>query len=156
MLTKKGKYGLKALADLARLQPGETAFINDVAARNNIPKKFLDTILLELRNAGVLRSKKGPGGGYSLSRPAADIRIGHVIRTLDGPLAPIRCASRTAYEACDDCADPERCQVRRSMTEVRDAIASILDGMTLEQFVAYGRGDIEVETEEETRRASSA
>lgn len=156
MLTKKGKYGLKALADLARLQPGETAFINDVAARNNIPKKFLDTILLELRNAGVLRSKKGPGGGYSLSRPAADIRIGHVIRTLDGPLAPIRCASRTAYEACDDCADPERCQVRRSMTEVRDAIASILDGMTLEQFVAYGQGDIDPETEEESRRTSSA
>jgi Rrf2 family protein len=156
MLTKKGKYGLKALADLARLQPGETAFINDVAARNNIPKKFLDTILLELRNAGVLRSKKGPGGGYSLSRPAAEIRIGHVIRTLDGPLAPIRCASRTAYEACDDCADPERCQVRRSMTEVRDAIASILDGMTLEQFVAFGQGDIDAETEEESRRATSA
>jgi len=86
MLTKKGKYGLKALVDLARLGPGETAFINDIALRNNIPKKFLDTILLELRNAGVLRSKKGPGGGYSLSRPASEIRIGHVIRTLDGPL----------------------------------------------------------------------
>ncbi len=68
MLTKKGKYGLKALVDLARLAPGETAFINDIAARNNIPKKFLDTILLELRNVGILRSKKGPGGGYSLSR----------------------------------------------------------------------------------------
>jgi Rrf2 family protein len=132
MLTKKGKYGLKALVDLARLAPGETAFINDVASRNNIPKKFLDTILLELRNVGILRSKKGPGGGYSLSRPASEIRIGHVIRTLDGPLAPIRCASRTAYEACDDC------QVRRSMTEVRDAIADILDNMTLEQFVASG------------------
>ncbi len=138
MLTKKGKYGLKALVDLARLAPGETAFINDIAARNNIPKKFLDTILLELRNVGILRSKKGPGGGYSLSRPATEIRIGHVIRTLDGPLAPIRCASRTAYEACDDCADPETCQVRRSMTDVRDAIAAILDNMTLEQFVADG------------------
>ncbi|APO68768.1 transcriptional regulator protein [Rhizobium gallicum] len=138
MLTKKGKYGLKALVDLARLAPGETAFINDVAARNNIPKKFLDTILLELRNVGILRSKKGPGGGYSLSRPASEIRIGHVIRTLDGPLAPIRCASRTAYEACDDCSDPETCHVRRSMTEVRDAIADILDNMTLEQFVAKG------------------
>lgn len=77
MLTKKGKYGLKALVDLARLAPGETAFINDIAARNNIPKKFLDTILLELRNVGILRSKKGPGGGYSLSRPATEIRIGH-------------------------------------------------------------------------------
>ncbi len=135
MLTKKGKYGLKALVDLARLNPGETAFITDIATRNNIPKKFLDAILLELRNAGVLRSKKGPGGGYSLSRPASEIRIGHVIRTLDGPLAPIRCASRTAYEPCDDCADPETCTVRRSMADVRDAIASILDNMTLEQFM---------------------
>jgi Rrf2 family protein len=138
MLTKKGKYGLKALVDLSRLAPGETAFINDVAARNNIPKKFLDAILLELRHGGILRSKKGPGGGYSLSRPASEIRIGQVIRTLDGPLAPIRCASRTAYEACDDCSDPETCHVRRSMTEVRDAIADILDTMTLEQFVAKG------------------
>lgn len=154
MLTKKGKYGLKALVDLARLAPGETAFINDIAQRNNIPKKFLDTILLELRNAGVLRSKKGPGGGYSLSRAASDIRIGHVIRTLDGPLAPIRCASRTAYEACDDCSDPERCQVRRSMTEVRDAIAEILDNMTLEQFVAGGGSGIEIQ-EREDHRASN-
>lgn len=85
MLTKKGKYGLKALVDLAQLEPGETAFITEIATRNNIPKKFLDAILLELRNAGILRSKKGPGGGYSLSRPASDIRIGQVIRTLDGP-----------------------------------------------------------------------
>lgn len=136
MLTKKGKYGLKALVDLARLQPGETAFITEIAQRNNIPKKFLDTILLELRNAGMLRSKKGPGGGYSLSRPAAEIRIGHVIRTLDGPLAPIRCASRTAYEVCEDCNDPETCQVRVSMTTVRDAMAAILDSMTLEEFAA--------------------
>jgi Rrf2 family protein len=136
MLTKKGKYGLKALVDLARLEPGETAFVTEIAVRNNIPKKFLDTILLELRNTGILRSKKGPNGGYSLSKPASEIRIGQVIRALDGPLAPIRCASRTAFEACDDCADPETCQVRLSMTEVRDAIALILDNMSLDEFVA--------------------
>jgi Rrf2 family protein len=136
MLTKKGKYGLKALVDLAQLDPGDTAFVTDIATRNNIPKKFLDTILLELRNNGILRSKKGPNGGYSLSKPSDDIMIGQVIRALDGPLAPIRCASRTAFEACDDCADPATCQVRLSMTEVRDAIATILDNMTLTQFVA--------------------
>ena len=135
MLTKKGKYGLKALVDLARLEPGETAFITEIAVRNNIPKKFLDTILLELRNVGILKSKKGPGGGYALARPAAQIRIGHVVRTLDGPLAPIRCASRTADEICDDCADPESCEVRRSMTVVRDAVADILDSMTLDDLV---------------------
>ena len=149
MLTKKGKYGLKALVDLAQLEPGETAFITEIATRNNIPKKFLDAILLELRNAGILRSKKGPGGGYSLSRPAAEIRIGHVIRTLDGPLAPIRCASRTAYEVCEDCNDPETCQVRVSMTTVRDAVAAILDSMTLEEFAADK--SMPLETVEEMR-----
>lgn len=147
MLTKKGKYGLKAMVDLAQLQPGETAFITDIAVRNNLPKKFLDAIMLELRNAGFLRSKKGPGGGYSLARPAAEIRVGQVIRTLDGPLAPIRCASRTAFEACDDCRDPENCHVRRSMVVVRDAMAGILDNMTLEQFAA---GEKEEGEKEET------
>lgn len=136
MLTKKGKYGLKALIDLAGLAPGETAFVSDIASRNNIPKKFLDAILLELRNEGMLRSKKGPGGGYALSKSPSDIYIGQVIRALDGPLAPIRCASRTAYEACEDCTDPQTCQVRRSMSDVRDAMASVLDTLTLEQFAA--------------------
>ena len=135
MLTKKGKYGLKAMADLAQLAPGETAFVNEIATRNNIPKKFLDTILLELRNGGMLRSKKGPGGGYALSKPASDIYIGQIVRTLDGPLAPIRCASRTAIEACEDCANPETCAVRLSMTEVRDAMSAVLDHMTLDQFI---------------------
>ncbi len=140
MLTKKGKYGLKALVDLAHLAPGQTAFVTEIASRNNIPKKFLDTILLELRNTGILKSKKGPNGGYSLSKPPEEIRIGQVIRTLDGPLAPIRCASRTAFEACDDCQDPETCQVRLSMTEVRDAIATILDNMTLADFANRKEG----------------
>ncbi len=136
MLTNKGKYGLKALVDLAGLEPGQTAFVTDIATRNNIPKKFLDTILLELRNNGFLRSKKGPNGGYALSKPADEIMIGQVIRALDGPLAPIRCASRTAFEACDDCRDPASCQIRISMTQVRDAMAAVLDTMSLTQFVA--------------------
>lgn len=139
MLTKKGKYGLKAMADLATLAPGETAFVTEIATRNNIPKKFLDTILLELRNGGFLRSKKGPTGGYALSKPAGEIFIGQVVRTLDGPLAPIRCASRTAFEACDDCPDPDSCFVRRSMSTVRDAMAAVLDTMTLEQFIHQDR-----------------
>lgn len=136
MLTKKGKYGLKALVYLAQLSPNETAFVADIASKNNISKKFLDTILLELRNGGILRSKKGPGGGYALSKPASEIFVGQAVRILDGPLAPIRCASKTAFEACDDCDHPQDCQIRFAMTEVRDAIASILDGMTLEALVS--------------------
>jgi Rrf2 family protein len=139
MLTKKGKYGLKALVHLANLPPGSSTVVTEIATVNNIPKKFLDAILLELRNNGILKSKKGAGGGYSLAKPASEIRIGEAIRALDGPLAPILCASRTAYQPCDDCSDPVNCQVRLSMTEVRDAISEILDNMSLEQFVRANR-----------------
>ena len=99
MLTKKGKYGLKAMVHLAGYPPGEPSLVTDIATANSIPKKFLDTILGELRNAGFVNSKKGKGGGYTLARSAQDIRVGHIIRVLDGPLAPIQCASRPPIAA---------------------------------------------------------
>ena len=139
MLTKKAKYGLKALIALARLPEGGKALGAEIATSNQIPKKFLDHILMELRIAGIVRSRKGSAGGYSLFRPASEIRIGDAIRVIDGPLAPIRCASRTAYEKCDDCADPATCLVRKAMTEVRDAMSAILDELTLEQMVGSAR-----------------
>ena len=126
MLTKKGKYGLKALVHLSGLPVGQLAFVNDIAVANNIPKKFLDAILGELRNAGFVQSRKGKEGGYRLARPASEIKIGHVVRVLDGPLAPIPCASRTQYQRCEDC-DEATCQVRHMMLEVRQAIAEVLD-----------------------------
>lgn len=135
MLTNKGKYGLKALVHLAGIPPETTRQVAEVAAAEQIPKKFLDTILLDLRNAGFVRSKKGPGGGYALARPASEIFIGAVVRTLDGPLAPIACASRTAYQPCDDCDDLAGCAVRLTMLEVRDAMAAVLDRTTLADMV---------------------
>jgi Rrf2 family protein len=130
MLTRKGKYGLKALVHLAGMPAGRLAFVNDIAVANNIPKKFLDAILGELRNAGFVQSRKGKEGGYRLARPAVDIKIGHVIRVLDGPLAPFPCASRTRYQRCDDC-DEATCQVRHMMIDVRQAIAEVLDNRSL-------------------------
>jgi Rrf2 family protein len=127
MLTKKGKYGLKAMVHLAGQPPGEAALVSDIARANGIPKKFLDTILGELRNAGFVFSKKGKGGGYALARPAEDIMAGDVIRVLDGPLAPIACASKKSYRRCEDCPDEERCCVRLIMIEARNAIAAVLD-----------------------------
>lgn len=138
MLTKKAKYGLKAMVDLARLQPGRSTFVADVAERNAIPKKFLDAILGELRNAGMLSSKKGKAGGYMLARPAEDITVGAIVRALDGPLAPLSCASRTAYVPCDDCEDVEACQVRLMMVDVREAISSILDRRSLAEMRDLG------------------
>jgi Rrf2 family protein len=131
MLTKKGKYGLKAMLHLAGHEVGEPSLVSDIATLNDIPKKFLDTILGELRNAGFVNSKKGKGGGYTLARPANEIRVGHIIRVLDGPLAPIQCASRTAYRRCEDCVDEKRCGVRLIMLEAREAISAVLDNHSL-------------------------
>jgi Rrf2 family protein len=136
MLTNKGKYGLKALVHLAGYERGELLSVIEISEAENIPKKFLDTILLELRNAGFVRSKKGPGGGYGLAKEPSQIAIGAVVRTLDGPLAPIACASRTAYQPCDDCHDLAGCAVRLAMLEVRDAMANVLDNMSLADMVA--------------------
>ena len=133
MLTKKGKYGLKALAALAELPADQLALVGGIAEANNIPKKFLDTILGELRNAGFVQSRKGKAGGYSLARPAAEIMVGQVVRVLDGPLAPIPCASKTRYQPCNDC-DVETCRVRHLMLEVRNAIADILDNTNLAEL----------------------
>jgi Rrf2 family protein len=138
MLTKKGKYGLKAMVHLASRPPGEATLVTDIAISNEIPKKFLDTILGELRNAGFVNSKKGKGGGYTLARPADEIRVGHIVRVLDGPLAPIQCASKTAYRRCDDCADERHCGVRLIMLEARNAIATVLDNRTLADMRALG------------------
>jgi Rrf2 family protein len=131
VLTNKGKYGLKALVHLAGLADGETAQATEIAQANHIPKKFLDAILRDLKIAGLVAAKKGPGGGYRLARPADDIIAGRAIRALDGPLAPIACASRTAYQPCVDCRDIEACAVRITMLEVRDAIAEVLDRISV-------------------------
>jgi Rrf2 family protein len=134
MLTSKGKYGLEALLHLADNEGQGPSLIADIASKNDIPKKFLDAILLELKNAGFLASKKGRGGGYSLARPANRIIIGDIIRALDGPLAPIPCASRTAYRRCADCRDTSTCRIRGLMLDVRDAMGEILDRTTLAEL----------------------
>jgi Rrf2 family protein len=136
VLTNKGKYGLKAMAHLAGLEPGALAQVADIAKANSISKKFLDHILTDLRHAGLVYSKKGKGGGYALAKPASDIRVGGIVRVLDGPLAPIPCASVTAFRACDDCSDPEFCPVRLVMVEARNAIANVLDNRTLAEMRA--------------------
>ncbi len=138
MLTKKAKYGLKAMGFLAGVKSGATALVADIAAANQIPKKFLDAILGELRNAGFVHSKKGKGGGYMLARAPAKISVGDIIRTLDGPLAPIQCASRQLYRRCDDCVDETHCSVRIVMLEARDAIARVLDNTSLDEMRALG------------------
>ncbi len=136
MLTNKGKYGLKAMVHLAGIEPGALAQVADIAETNSISKKFLDHILTELRHAGLVYSKKGKGGGYALAKPPGEIRVGAIVRVLDGPLAPLPCASVTAFRPCDDCADLKTCAVRQIMVEARNAIANVLDNRTLAELRA--------------------
>jgi Rrf2 family protein len=140
MMTAKGKYCLKALACLASLEPGAKMQAIDIAKKYHIPKNFLNVILNDLRHAGIISSKKGPGGGYMLARGASEILIGDIVRLIDGPLAPLACASRTAYRACRDCADIRRCTIRLMMLRVRDAVSAVLDSTTVAHLVVtHGR-----------------
>jgi Rrf2 family protein len=131
MLTRKSKYGLKALLVLAEEADQGPVLISELADRQRLPKKFLEAILLELKRAGLLHSKKGKGGGYVLGRKPTEITVGQVIRVLEGPLALTPCVSQTAYRRCDECLDEQACGVRLAMKEVRDATAQILDNTTL-------------------------
>ena len=135
MITRKTKYALSALVHLGRNEKSGPVLISDLAKQERIPKKFLELILLELKKHGILQSKRGKGGGYALGRPAELIRLGQVIRLLDGPLAPLPCVSETAYQPCDDCTDENSCGIRLVMKEVRDATAKILDNTTLADVV---------------------
>jgi Rrf2 family protein len=131
MLSKKAKYAIKALLALAQQEGDEPMRIADLARAEQIPPKFLEFILLGLRNHGILQSRKGKGGGYRLARDPADIYLGQIVRLFDGPLAPVPCASQTAYVRCADCRNEAVCGVHLAMKEVRDATARVLDGTSL-------------------------
>ncbi|HET6796268.1 MAG TPA: Rrf2 family transcriptional regulator [Gemmatimonadales bacterium] len=131
MLSRKAKYAIKALLALADCEGDEPMRIADLARAEQIPPKFLELILLGLKNNGILQSRKGKGGGYRLARDPSQIYLGQIVRMFDGPLAPVPCASQTAYVPCADCRDEAVCGVRLAMKEVRDATAKILDGTSL-------------------------
>ena len=133
MLTMKAKYALRALCALAQGAP-QRLQARRIAQETRVPEKFLEAILVDLRKAGFIASTRGTIGGHALARPAGEILIGDVIRAIDGPLAPIRCASVTAYQPCAECPDPERCALRVLMTDVRDAMSNVLDRRTLADF----------------------
>lgn len=135
MISRKSKYGLIAVLHLARYYQRGPRLIVEIAEEENLPRKFLEAILLELRNSGFLDSKKGRGGGYILARAPEKICVGEMIRVLDGPLAPLRCASVSSPVLCTDCKDPHVCCIRALMMDTRDAIASVLDNTTLAQLI---------------------
>lgn len=143
MLSKKTKYGINAVIYLTKHYKQGPMLIEDLANDERMPRKFLEAILLELKNKGILQSKKGKGGGYYLGRPPAEITMGQIIRVLEGPLAPVSCVSQTAYRPCDECLDERCCGLRLVMKDVRDAIANILDKTTMEDVLKKTNDSIE-------------
>lgn len=134
-LSKKAEYGLRALAAMAR---GKRSWsIQELSAQENIPVKFLEQILLTLRHAGVLSSRRGVGGGYSFAKPASETTVGEVVRSLDGPLSPVPCASEQPGERCT-CPDVRACPVRLLMLQFRDELAAWLDARTIEDLARLG------------------
>jgi len=120
MISKKTKYGLKALAYIARQDCGQMVQISTISKNENIPHKFLESILLTLKKSGFLGSKKGKGGGYYMLRKASEVPLTDVIRVLEGPIAMVPCVSLNYYEKCDDCEDEKSCGVYKIMIQVRD------------------------------------
>ena len=133
MLSQKAKYALKAMLELVELDEGDLLQAGEIAERQHVPRKFLEMILLELRRHGLVESHRGKHGGYALAKPADAITFGEIIRIIDGPLAPIPCASLSGYRRCDDCADERSCAIRGAMQQARAALSNILDGLTLAQ-----------------------
>jgi len=135
VLSKKTKYGLKALSYLARQKESGPVQIANISQSENIPQKFLESILLSLRKTGFLSSKKGKGGGYYLLKPPNEISVAEVYRILEGPIALVPCVSLNFYEKCEDCLDEKKCSVHRLMIQVRDNTLAILNNNTLADLI---------------------
>src|ERR671919_2102401 len=130
MLSQKAKYALRAMLVLAE-EGDKTVLIADIAERHNLPKKFLEQILLDLKHHGLVQSRRGRSGGYALLKPASEISFGQVVRIIDGPLAPLPCLSRMAYRRCEDCAGEESCAIRRVFALTHQVTTTVLDRTTL-------------------------
>lgn len=136
MLSSKAKYALRAALVLADEAAGEgwtSSF--EIAEREAIPRKFLEAILVQLRDSGLIESRRGPSGGHRLKVPASELSAADIIRIMDGPIALTPCASRTQFRACDDCVDIRTCRLRHLMQQVRDAAAGVLEGCSLAELM---------------------
>lgn len=137
MISQKTRYALRALLYLVERGKGDPVQLGVIAETQQVPRKYLELIMLDLKKAGIVSSVRGPSGGYRLARDADDISFGEVIRTLDGPIALVPCASVNFYSKCGDCHDEETCAIRRVLSVVRDKTAAILEGMSLAEAAGF-------------------
>ena len=144
MISRQAKYALRALIALARIKPGSAAQTSDIAAQEKIPKKFLEQILLRLKNQGMVQSRRGNRGGYALLRPASEITFAQVLRTIDGPIAPLPCLSIIAYARCEDCKDENTCEIRKVFARVIEPTRKVLERTTIADAAAGRAVDLEL------------
>lgn len=137
MITQKMKYALKALIVLAdeKAEEGRALSIEEIAKRSGTPKRFLEQILLEIRNAGIVSSIRGRSGGYVLDKDPATVQLSELLRLIDGPMAPLPCLSRRHYARCEDCTDEETCRIRRVFAEVFWSYLVLIESLTLADLV---------------------
>lgn len=135
MMSNKTKYGLKALSYLVRNTDAQPITIQEIAERERISQKFLESILLSLRKNGILGSKKGKGGGYYLLQKPEEVNLSTVMRILEGPIAMVPCVSLNYYEKCEDCPDEDACAVNHLMIEIRDSNLEVYNNRTLADLV---------------------
>ena len=145
MLSQRGRYALKAMLNLARASDRMPKQVSLIATEENIPRKFLEAIMSELRQERLVESVRGKLGGYRLARPAQLITFGHIMRVTDGPLALLPCVSQQFYKRCDDCADEANCALRRIMSEVRRQVSDVLDRTALSDAIDGGHPMLETE-----------
>ncbi len=136
MLTKKAKYALKALIYISE-HPGRQISAREIAKETSIPYKFLEAILSELKHHSVVNSRRGMDGGFTLSQDPSKIMIGDIVRIIDGPLAPLQCASLTHYKRCDDCLDEDACGLHHVMMEARLALSAVFDKTSLYNIAEF-------------------
>ena len=135
MLSKKTKYAIHALTYLAKKDPSQPTLIVEISKESNIPRKFLETILLDLKKTGILGSKMGKGGGYFTRQKPSDIKLSTIIRLFNGPIALLPCASKNYYEPCDECVDETACGLRFVMEEVRDETLNVLENKSIQDII---------------------
>ena len=141
MITQKMKYALKALlvlADAAAMPAPEALTIEAIAKRSGTPKRFLEHILLEVRNAGIIASTRGRSGGYQLIKPPGEISISELLRLIDGPIAPLPCLSRRAYQRCEDCIDEDSCRIRKVFADIFWSYLLLIESLTLADMLRSG------------------
>ncbi len=133
MISQKARYALRALVALARSD--DSMMIAEIAEQQQIPRKFLEQILLDLKHQGIVASRRGRLGGYGLLMPPDQITFGRVLRTIDGPIAPLPCLSRMAYKRCADCRSEATCEIRRVFARVAESARDVLDRVTIAQAI---------------------